>query len=302
MNVTLKQMRAFLAVTQFGSFTRAARILHVSQPALTVQIRDFETELGVALFERTTRSVRLSRVGRELAQDIQSVVRDLDAVLKRAADLASRPVEQLTLACIPSLAGTILPEVIAAFARTHPDVDVVVRDLGWKGVLAAVRGGEASIGIGASEVTEAEIVTTALMDDQIHVVAPCDHPLTRQDEITLADVSRHQLVLTSFSSSLRNTIEYQFQKLGLLGLVKHDVAQFSSAIGLVRAHMGITMLPGTASELSDCAGLFTHPIANCTRKIVLLTSARRPRTDAATTFERLLREAFARAAPARPGG
>jgi DNA-binding transcriptional LysR family regulator len=87
MNVTLKQIRAFLAVSQLGSFTRAANSLHVSQPALTVQIRGFEKEIGVDLFERTTRNVRLSSVGRELAQDFQKVVRDLDAVLKHASEL-----------------------------------------------------------------------------------------------------------------------------------------------------------------------------------------------------------------------
>jgi DNA-binding transcriptional LysR family regulator len=182
--------------------------------------------------------------------------------------------------------------VIAAFSRTNPDVDVIIQDLGWKGVLAAVRAGEASLGIGAWETTEAELVSTPLMDDQLHVVTPIDHPLARLDEIHLKDIARHQLVLTNASSSVRNTIEYQFQKLGLLLLVKHDVAQFSSAIGLVRAKMGITVLPSLASELRDCGGLFTRQISGCTRKIVLLTSARRTRSEAAEKFAELLSHAF----------
>jgi DNA-binding transcriptional LysR family regulator len=292
MNVTLKQVRAFLAVAQHGSFTRAAQVLHLSQPALTVQIRELERMIGFLLFERTTRSINLTASGRELAQDFRQILSDFDLVLARASVLATKERTVLKVACIPSLAGTILTDVIALFRKAHPDVEVRVRDLGWSAVQEAVRGGEVCIGIGAAESSSSDLIATPMMNDQLHVVFTPGHPLQDLADVTLEAVSRYPLILTSASSSVRNTIDFQFKNRGLIMLLAHDVAQFSSAIGLVRAGMGITILPTTAAELRTCPDLGSREITNGSRKIILLTSPRVPMSDVCARFVVLLSNAF----------
>ena len=81
MDITLRQIRSFLAIAHLGSFTRAASLLHISQPALTVQIRNLETALGVKLLDRTSRSVEVTRLGRELLPSLQRALRDLEAAM-----------------------------------------------------------------------------------------------------------------------------------------------------------------------------------------------------------------------------
>jgi DNA-binding transcriptional LysR family regulator len=292
MNVTLKQVRAFLAVAQHGSFTRAAQVLHVSQPALTVQIRELERCIGFSLFDRTTRSIHLTTSGRELAESFRQVVSNFDDVLAYASTLVRKERALLKVACIPSLAGTVLAEVIAAHRITNPDIEVKVRDLGWSAVQQAVRAGEVCIGIGAAESSSSDLVTTPLMEDKLHVVFPPGHPLQNLPEVTLETVSRYALILTNASSSLRNTIEFHFKHRGLILLLAHDVAQFSSAIGLVRAGIGITILPTTAVELSACDDLGSREIVDTTRKIILLTSPRVPMSNACVEFADLLSNAF----------
>ena len=292
MNVTLKQVRAFLAVAQHGSFTRAAQVLHFSQPALTVQIRELERSIGFALFERTTRSINLTPSGRELAQGFRQVVSDFDVVLSRAMTLATKERTVLKVACIPSLAGTVLADVIAVFRKAHPDAEVSVRDLGWSAVQETVRAGEVCIGIGAAEISSSDLIATPLMNDQLHVVFTRGHPLQDLSDVTLEAVSQYPLILTSASSSVRNTIDFHFKNRGLIMLLAHDVAQFSSAIGLVRAGIGITILPTTAAELRTCADLASREIVNASRKIILLTSPRLPMSEACVQFVDLLSNAF----------
>ncbi len=292
MNVTLKQVRAFLAVAQHGSFTRAAQVLHVSQPALTVQIRELERSIGFSLFDRTTRSIHLTISGREFAESFRQVISDFDNVLAYASTLATKERALLRVACIPSLAGTVLAEVIAAHRIANPDIEVKVRDLGWSAVQQAVRAGEVCIGIGAAESSSSDLVTTPLMNDQLHVVFTPGHPLQNLPEVTLETVSRYALILTNASSSVRNTIEFHFKHRGLIMLLAHDVAQFSSAIGLVRAGIGITILPTTAAELRACSDLGSREIVDATRKIILLTSPRVPMSDACAEFADLLSNAF----------
>jgi DNA-binding transcriptional LysR family regulator len=128
MNPSLKQMRSFIAVARTASFTRAAAQIHVSQPALTVQIRQLEAALNVKLLDRNTRSVHLTRVGRELVTIFERLLHELDAVVLGARELASKRHGIVRIACLPSLAATRLPDAIVAFRAKHPRVQFIVRD------------------------------------------------------------------------------------------------------------------------------------------------------------------------------
>src|SRR4051794_24847997 len=115
MNATLRQIRSFVVLAERGSFTQAAAMLHISQPALTVQIRELEQHLQVQLFDRNTRSVRLTRVGRELLPKLERLQEELDSVLADTRDVASGRRGIVRIACMTSFAASGLPAAIAAF-------------------------------------------------------------------------------------------------------------------------------------------------------------------------------------------
>src|SRR5581483_6175300 len=101
-----------VAIAKLGSFTRAARAIHLSQPALTVQIRELEAALQVKLFDRNTRSVHLTRIGRELAPTFERMLQELDNVVGGAKALASKSYGIVRLGCLPSLAAAVVPHAV----------------------------------------------------------------------------------------------------------------------------------------------------------------------------------------------
>ncbi|KAF1019323.1 MAG: HTH-type transcriptional regulator CynR [Paracidovorax wautersii] len=120
----LRHIRAFLAVAQLGSFTRAAQALHVSQPALTVQIRQLEDELKVRLFDRDHHRVALTPAGQSLRAPLERVLADFDDAIAMGRDLAGLARGTLTIAALPSIAADWLPELVRQFRAAHPGVDI----------------------------------------------------------------------------------------------------------------------------------------------------------------------------------
>src|SRR5258708_20510134 len=120
MDLNMRQVRAFVSVAHLKSFTRAATLLNVSQPALTVQIRKLEEILGIRLLDRNSRTVDITRVGRELLPVFQRVLHELDAVIMDTRGLATQQHGVVRIAALPSFAATLLPPIISPFRRTTP--------------------------------------------------------------------------------------------------------------------------------------------------------------------------------------
>src|SRR6188508_2060428 len=115
MNFTLRQLRAFVSVARLGSFTRAARVLEISQPALTVQIRQLEEALGVRLLDRSTRSVSLSQVGREFVPVLERILDEINTFTSDARELTAGKRGLVTVAALPSICASLLPDAVAQF-------------------------------------------------------------------------------------------------------------------------------------------------------------------------------------------
>jgi DNA-binding transcriptional LysR family regulator len=286
MDVNLRQMRAFMAVARFGSFTRAAQLLHLSQPALTVQIRQLEQALGVRLFDRNTRTVSLTAVGRELIPAFQRLLQEFDAVVVNAKDLSAKRHGVVRLACLPSFASTILPGIIAQFRRRHPRVSFVLKDAVGKRILGMVRADDVDFGIGVADAEEPGLETLYLMQDRMHVVFPSRHPLARARKVTLEVLRNYPLVLMDPESSVRAIVDAAFARTGRLAVPACEATYMSSAIGMVRAGLGVTILPSTAMELRANPRLRSKPIedAGLTRRIVIVRKARRSLSPAAESF------------------
>lgn len=249
MNIDVRQLRAFVAVAQSGSFTRAAGSLHLSQPALTVQIRTLEEVLGVKLFDRNTRSVSLTRSGRELLPALGRILRDLDGVLAETRQLSTMQRGSVRLAVLPSFASGVLPEIIAAFRRRHPDIGFSIRDVIASGVAELVGNGEADLGLIGGAVSGPDLEVLLQGSDRMHAVYPQDHPLARLKAIGVEDLVRHPLILMAAATSVRQVVDAAFARHGVTPEVGAEVTYMASAVGMVRAGLGVAILPGSAMEV-----------------------------------------------------
>src|SRR5262245_9725241 len=214
MNFTLRDLEAFLGVTRSGNFSRAAKSLNMSQPALTVRIRHLESALGVRLLDRTTRSVALTQIGREVLPVVERVLGEISAVALNARDLAERRRGLVTVAALPSIASGLLPAAIAEFRTSHPGITVRLRDGVAQRVTELVKSGEADFGLGSPAERDPELRAAPLMSDPLGVVFPPGHPLDRREPIRLEDVLAVPLILLDGRHGVRVLIEQAFESMG----------------------------------------------------------------------------------------
>jgi DNA-binding transcriptional LysR family regulator len=272
MTPSLRQLRALTAAVDTGSFGRAAARLHLSQPALTLQIRGLEEALGVTLFDRGARGARPTAAGSALAASFGRVLAELDALVAGAREQAARRSGLVHLAVLPSVAANLLPGALSRLRSAHPGIRVTLRDAVARRVGALVKSGAAELGIGHAGLAEPELAETALFEDELVAVLPPGHPLAARASLTLAELAATPLVLTDPESSLRALAEAAFAAAGLAPRPAYEATYMSTAVALVRAGLGVGLLPATAVDLRLAPLLETRPVQSALlrRRIVLL--------------------------------
>ena len=148
MNLSQRQIKAFLAIARLQSFTRAAEHLHISQAGLSSMLREVEVQLDCRLFDRTTRSVSLTAQGRAFVPVAERVIAELDAAAVTLSHLSDTRKGVLTVGATPFVAGCLMPGACSDFARTHPGIAVQVHDLERDEIQQRVRVGEIDVGFG----------------------------------------------------------------------------------------------------------------------------------------------------------
>src|SRR5688572_2414589 len=291
MNITLRQLQAFCTVARLGSFTKAASALHTTQPALSVQIGQLEDALRLRLFDRTTRTVAITSVGRELLPRAERTLAELAALVDSAAGLGSKSVGRVTVAALPSVASSLLPEAIAKFATQFPGVQVMLKDALGVEITDLVRNDQVDFGISGEAATDAALQFTVLGSDEMVAVTLPDHPLESMKRLTLEALTDYPLILMSRNSSVRRLVDDAFAEKGRLANPVQEPAYMATAIAMVRAGLGVALLPSSASELRAATDLKCHHIANrgMSRQIGIVMKRGQTLSPAAEEFEKFLR-------------
>jgi LysR family carnitine catabolism transcriptional activator len=274
MNINLRQLRAFVSIGRLRSFTKAAEALHATQPALSAQIRDLEEALGVKLFDRSTRSVTLTQAGFDLMPSVDTVLTDLSSVVSRARDVAKRNTGRVTVGALPSLAATLMPVVIAKMREAHPGIVVVVRDALAERAIALLRADEVDLALTSAPPPDRELTFSPLFADRMVAVLPHAHPLAKAKTMRLADLLDLPLVLMDRDSSVRRIVDGA-----------------CASIGLVRAGLGATLLPSSASELLAAGDLVIRDLdaPRIERELGIVKQRRRAYSPAAEALVAMLR-------------
>ncbi|MBO6552452.1 MAG: LysR family transcriptional regulator [Roseitalea sp.] len=171
-NLTLKQLRYFEALARHGHFGRAAEACAISQPALSMQIRELEDALGTALFERGARQVRLTGFGDEFAERARVILRSIDELGDLARASLDRLAGRLRIGVIPTIAPYLLPTIIGDLARTHGDLDIRVRETVTPKLMRELTEGRLDTAIVALPVSEPSFAETALFKEDFVLVRP----------------------------------------------------------------------------------------------------------------------------------
>ncbi|ALP68164.1 LysR family transcriptional regulator [Paraburkholderia caribensis] len=260
MDLNLRDIRAFVTVANAGNFTRAAARLHLSQPALTVQIRRLEETVGARLFDRNSRTVALTQTGRELLPLLQRSLDDMERVLRDARALGDGSSGTVRLACLPTFAASALPDLIQAFRKRVPQAQFQIRDVVASTVNALVRNEEADIGLTGGDTFDAALEVLVEGADRLVVVCPKDHALARKRRVSVSDVAASPLVLTAQGTSVRSVVDAALEQAGCAPEIACEPTYMMTAVAMVRGGLGVTILPATAREVLAERDLIAKPI------------------------------------------
>jgi DNA-binding transcriptional LysR family regulator len=283
MNVALRQLRAFLAVARRGSFSRAADEIGASQSAVSLSVRQLETELGLKLLDRTTRQVRLTGFGETLVASGSRLIDELDATLRELRDIGEQHRGRVLLACVPAVVRSLMPGCVSYCAAKWPNVSFGIDDCAARDVIGKVGLGEVEFGIASGRVTNPDLLVQPLMPDPLRLVCRRDDRLATRDNVTWACLSGRRFIMLGNTSGSREMIESTLMQVGATVEIFLELAQPSAVLGMVEAGLGIAIVPQLAAPRPDDALLVTRPLVEpeVSRTILLLRRRDRALSPAA---------------------
>ena len=243
MNISLRQLRVFLAVARQQHFRRAAESLHLSQPAVSRHIAELESELGLKLFDRNTREVVPTEAGRYLESAIGRVLDELEGVLAHVHSESERRRGKVHVASVPTLSAGLMPQCIADCARRFPDLAIQLHDQAQTMVLDSVRGGEVDFGLAIEPPDTGEFDSELLLRDPFMLVCRPDHPLASLDRVPWRKLQGQSLILLDYSSGSRRLIDQVFARRGIEPIVVQQTGHTHTAFRMVEAGLGISVSP-----------------------------------------------------------
>ena len=243
-NLTLKQMRYFEALALHGHFGRAADVCGISQPALSMQIKELEADLGMPLFERTARHVRLTRFGEEFAPRVRDILRSVDEIGDLARLSNDAMSGRMRLGVIPTIAPYLLPSFIGQLTHAHPTLDLHIRETLTPRLIEELRDGRIDAAIVALPVSEPAFEEVALFDETFVLVRPSEDATRPVPDA--ADLAKMQLLLLEEGHCFRDQALAFCSMRSALPREGLDGSSLSTLVQLVGAGIGVTLIPDMA--------------------------------------------------------
>jgi len=244
LQITLRQLRYFDALIRHGHFGRAAEACAISQPALSMQIKELEEALGGVLLERSARKVALTKFGEELAQRVRDILNSIDELGDFARASRDRLAGQLRIGMIPTVAPYLLPSVMLNLTRTHPELDIHVRETVTPKLIEELTEGRLDAAIVALPVSEPSLTEVALFAENFLLVRP------REDEGTPVPSSEAlremRLLLLEEGHCFRDQALSFCNMQSSLPKEVLDASSLSTLVQMVGAGMGVTLIPEMA--------------------------------------------------------
>jgi len=242
------QLRYFCAIADSGSFSRAARLSHVSQPSLSQQIRKLEDELGARLFDRLGRSVRLTELGQTFLPRARAVLRELEAARGDVADRKDSLGGTIAVGVIPTVAPYLLPPHLAAFSRKFPRAQISIVEEITTVLLERLRAATIDLAILALPVRGHEFESFPVLTERLFAALPPNHRLSRLHAISLRDLRSEPFLLLRDGHCFRENAIAACDRARLHPRIVFESGQFTSLLSMVRAGVGVSIVPEMAID------------------------------------------------------
>ncbi|MDH7795140.1 MULTISPECIES: LysR family transcriptional regulator [unclassified Beijerinckia] len=291
MKIDMRGLEAFLWVAELGTFGRAAAHLNISQTAVSHRLKKLEESLGLQLFSRSTRQVTLTPAGADLLPTGRALISDFEAQLEQIRKRHVDTAEELTLACVPTLAIHVLPPVFAKFSSKRPTARVRLFDKSITEIGDTIASGLAEFGITLLAANHWKLATEPLLKDEFVCVCPAKHPLANKAVVTWSDLEPLPLVRFTPHTANRIVIDNALGSRADRFNWFYEVQHTMTAQMLVDSGLALAILPSLATQNlppSLKALRLTHP--RVTRTIGIVRRRDEAPSDLARVFHAALKE------------
>ncbi|MGP3973854.1 LysR family transcriptional regulator [Streptomyces sp. 8N114] len=259
----LRYLAAFVAVAEELHFGRAAKRLRMAQPPLSQQIRQLEKELGAQLFERSTRSVRLTSAGESFLAPVRKVLADLDAATRVAKAAGRGEFGRVSVGFAGASSHTALPLLTRAVRTAHPGIELVMQGQNYANrALARVAEGSLDLGFVRLPVARPGVETRVIAEEELICALASDHPLARQERVDVADLAGEPFVSfpADTGSSLRDVTFQTCERAGHIPRVVQEAPDSYTILALVAMGVGVTLTLTSCTHIQQ-TGLAYRPLA-----------------------------------------
>ncbi len=272
--MNLRQLEVFQALMHGGTTKNAARLLLVSQPAVSNMIKQFEAQLGFKLFDRISGRLHPTLEAEVLSKNLERVFASVDAVENLVNDLRDSKVGTLKILASPSLGQTILPPAIAAFARERPEVKIGFDTVGNDTIVTYLDSHQADFGLTITAINHPSLEGRVLREGRLVCAIPKDHPLSRKKFILPKDLLGTTFVSYPRFSPIGIIVDDAFREHGEILRADVEVRYCFTACTLVNAGVGVAIVDEFALLGHDMPNIVTRPFKTSFRVAVKLSYAK----------------------------
>jgi DNA-binding transcriptional LysR family regulator len=292
MKLDVLGLEAFVAIADAGRFSRAADTLFVTQTALTRRLQNLEALLDVKLVERTTRSVALTRIGRDFLPQARRLLADLAGALTELRTTGEAQRGDVAIACVPTVGVQYLPHIIREYATRYPRNRIQILDHASSGVAEAVLRREAEFGIHIGGPHHPELTSTPLLRDRVVMICRDDHPLAGRRSHSGRGLAAHPLIFVGPARGNRPLLDAALAERGIALQAQYEVQRSSTALGLVAEGVAPAIVPSLAVQKGSYPRIkvvaLTDPVVS--RTLVLVARKRGHLSPAAQALYDLIRQ------------
>jgi LysR family carnitine catabolism transcriptional activator len=238
-------------------------------------IRELEAQLGLRLFDRHTRMVRLTAAGAEFLPVAEKTLADLETAVSASRELATLQRGRVSVATSTVLAATLLPWAVREFTARHPGVRCVIRDCAEEEIGRRVRAGEVDVGVGTALDPDPELAELSLAEDSIVLLCGERHPLGAKRSVAWRELAGHPLIVLGAGSPLRTLVDRALADAGVRVEPAYEVSFSSTVISMVAAGLGVAALPVNARQVSPTGRVLARPLVRPVVKRRIVAFARR---------------------------
>jgi LysR family transcriptional regulator, cyn operon transcriptional activator len=285
----IRQLRYFLDLVDTQHLTKSADRLFVTQSTISHALKLLEDELGVLLFDRLGRNLRLSRSGQTFSTYAARALQELEAGRMAMADLSNMQTGSVRIGVIPTFLSSLIPQVVAEFTSLYPKVAIVIEDLRADMIERKLLDGQLDIGLAFHPAAQSEINSENLFSERMLAVFSKQHLLAKQKYVSLKALAEYQLALLPTSYVTRRMIDSAFRDAGLNPKVSVQMESIDALISTCEAPHLVTIVPERA--VAGHNSLLAIPIRqpSLVRHAGILWRNDASRSAAAAEFARILR-------------